>query len=123
MKKLKPQISILLLIIVFTYSCSKKNDELQFPTCEITSPSSGDEFIQGEIVTVMVEASDPDGSIKKADFNINNVRLYVSETPPPYVWNWNTTNYEPGIYNIRVIVYDDADLEGEQTINVTIIAN
>ena len=122
MKKLKPQISILLLIIVLTYSCSKKNDEKQFPTCEITSPSPGDQFTQGTLVTIMVEASDPDGSINKVDFNIDSVRLYVSETPP-YVWNWDTTNYEPGIYNIRAIAYDDADLEGEQTISVTIIAN
>lgn len=96
MKKLKPQISILLLIIVFAFSWSEKDDEKQFPICEITSLSPGDQFTQGTLVTIMVEASDPDGSIKKVDFNIDNVRLYVSETPP-YVWNWDTTNYEPGI--------------------------
>lgn len=118
MKKLKPQISIFILILFFVSSCNK-DSENQSPTCEITSPSFGDEFIQGDIVNITVEANDPDGSIKEVRFYIDDVGKSSSNSFP-YNYDWDTENVDEGNHSIKVVAIDDGSLQTEMTTEVNI---
>lgn len=122
MIKLKPQISILILILFIAYGCPKDDENLP-PTLKITSPITGEVFIQGDIVTISVDAEDPDGSIKEVRFYIDDVGKY-SLSNFPYNYDWDTKGVEiDGIHKIKVIVTDDGNLETENSLDVTIDVN
>lgn len=59
--------------------------------------------VQGTL-NVTVNATDDIG-ISKVEFYINNVNVFT-RTSSPYSFVWNTTQYQDGSYQFKVIVYD-----------------
>jgi len=90
------------------------------PECEITSPQNGDQFYQGETVTINVTASDSGGSISNVKFYIDN-QLKYTDNSSPYSWNWNTSTYSLGNHTIKVVATNNQGKTAEESIVVTLI--
>ena len=122
-KKLIIILSVLVstLIIISIASCGKDEEKTnQPPTCEITSPSSGQEFTKGETVTISVEAQDDDGSITEVRFFIDNVGK-GSATSFPFNYNWNTDNENLGNHTLKATSIDNSGESTSDEINVNIV--
>lgn len=113
-KKLQTLFVIILLIFV---GCKKEN---QPPTCEILSPEFGSTFKKGEMVTISVDASDEDGTISEVRFYVDGIGKSSSKAWP-YNFDWDTDQEGPGNHIIKVVAIDNLNLEGEATINITIL--
>lgn len=109
-------------ILVLSIVSCKDEDEIenQSPTCEITTPNFGDEFAQGDIVTISVDASDPDGSIKEVRFYIDDVGKSSTKNFP-YNYDWDTSDTDFGSHTIKVVAIDDKNNEATSSIDVTLI--
>ncbi len=84
------------------YFFASTNDEL--PTVQITSPSNGSTFTEGNDITIDVNASDSDGNIIKVEFYLNSVKLGESNVAP-YSYTWSSV--PAGDFNLTAVVYDD----------------
>ncbi len=112
-------------ILVFTLalpgleSC-RKNVANHAPTCKITSPRSGDEFYQGDSVTISVNASDEDGAVADVKFIIN-AELKETVTQPPYTYVWHTEDESIATHTIVAIATDDAGSKTSDEVRVDIV--
>jgi hypothetical protein len=57
------------------------------PVVHLTSPEDGITVLAGESIRVEAEASDPDGTITKIEFFVNNDKV-AKDTVAPYVYLW-----------------------------------
>ena len=109
---------LLYIILLLTVVCGCEKD--QPPTCVITSHQNGSEIILGRIVTISVTATDPDGSIQKVRFYVDNI-LIVAVEDYPFDFIWEVDNVDLGKHVIRAVAVDDENLEGETSIEIEII--
>ena len=99
------RLSVVSLIISFLFilSCEDKVEiDTTPPELTIVSPTSSSTV--GEIVQIKVQTTDESG-ILKVDFYIQNSKV-LSDTTLPYEYEWNTTQVQDGVYNIKVISYE-----------------
>jgi len=80
-----------------------------WPQAVIQSPTNGAVFTQPEPVPIAVEASDPDGQVKRVDL-FWGTTLVASLTNAPYLFQWEELG--PGNYTLIAQVVDDSDLTG-----------
>jgi hypothetical protein len=78
-----------------------------FPRVTISSPTDGVTITQPGPVSIAVDASDPDGSVRKVILFWGPSVLAVL-TNAPYTFQW--TNLSPGSYTLTAQVVDDAGL-------------
>ncbi|WPR73553.1 Ig-like domain-containing protein [Algoriphagus sp. NG3] len=57
------------------------------PSVSITSPKSGEQFIQGDNISITADASDSDGTVTRVDF-YNGSTMLGTDTSSPYSFNW-----------------------------------
>ena len=72
--------SLLIFIALLFEACKKEDETNNWPTCEITSPSDGEEYKQGEIIPVSVAATD-DGSIAEVRFFVDDANKASADSP------------------------------------------
>lgn len=108
-------------LILIAYGCDKTEEiENKAPTCTITNPYNGDEIIQGETVTIYVNADDTDGYVTEVKFYSNNTLINIS-TSFPYKCEWNTLNQEKGTCSIQAIAKDNDGKIKTDEITITIL--
>lgn len=103
------------LIFGLIFASCEKN---QSPTCDITSPADESEFYTGETITIVVEASDPDGNVDEMRLFVDDVFVGLSMVIP-YVYDWDTENEKDGFHVIQATARDD---EGNITEDEIIIS-
>lgn len=60
------------------------------PTVNITSPSSGATFVEGDLVAISANATD-DGTVTQVEFFVNGVTVGVDNTgPAPFTFTWTS---------------------------------
>ena len=108
-------IGLLALCTLVFQACKK--DENKAPSCEITTPSDGEECTQGEVVTISVIAADSDGSIAEVQFFIDGENK-GSMSSSPYNYNWDTSGEIIGNHTLKAISIDNdgASISDELTI-------
>lgn len=74
------------------------------PKITVSSPVDGASFLTGESVTLASTAYDSDGSIDSVVFYVNG-QWFATLTGEPY--SKEIENLEPGIYNVKAVVYDN----------------
>ncbi|MDA3819621.1 MAG: FISUMP domain-containing protein [Candidatus Delongbacteria bacterium] len=114
MKRSLTILSIALLAVFF--GCEKNSA----PTCEITSPDNNQEITQGDVVTISVEAEDPDDNLKEVRFYIDDENIGTT-SGSPYSCSWNTAGVAEGSHNIEATAIDDEGDEASDNITVTIV--
>src|SRR5262249_23299617 len=75
-----------------------------FPSVLITSPTNGAAFTAPTNIPIMVDASDPDGSIRRLDF-YDGAALIGVVTNAPFTLVW--TNAHPGNHGLKAVATDD----------------
>ena len=105
------------LFLVLFFSCKEAN---QSPECVITEPDPGSTYQPGEIVSVIIEASDPDGTVTGVKLYIDDTEVY-STSESPYEYDWNTMSETYGSHTIKAVVTDDQGDTGSDEISVGII--
>jgi len=117
-KRLYP---LLFISVLIYWGCEEEQPEevdTTPPTVSISSHSSGQSV--NEIVTIVVTTQDNEG-ISKVEFFIDD-SLVLTDSEPPYQYDWNTTQYEDNSEHIvKVISYDNSDNSTEsQPIMLTV---
>ena len=89
------------------------------PQVVITNPQNGS--IVSGIVDVNVTSND-EYNVAWTSIYINGTLVYNATGPGPHVYEWNTTESGPGIYNITAVASDTAGNTNTTTVLVTVAA-
>ena len=121
MKSYTLLISFLIFGFVLFQACNKEeqqpvNDD---PLCTIIVPNEGQEFIVGETITITINASDADGSIKDISILVNDDQIATLSTSP-FEYDWNTNGENPGSFTIKAICTDNQGATGDAETTVTL---
>lgn len=76
----------------------------QLPLVSILTPTNGASFLQGDIVSINVTATDPDGKVATVDLYSGNNRL-VRWTQSPYLFDWKEAPL--GSVPLRAVAIDN----------------
>ncbi len=88
------------------------------PTVFIASIPESDEFVAPANVKINVIAEDTDGAITKVEF-YNGDTLLATDTYYPFSYTW--PDVAAGVYNIKVIAYDDDNATATTTFAVVTV--
>ena len=77
----------------------------QPPTATLTAPAAGATFSAGQTITLMANASDPDGTVSKVDFRANGT-IVGTATTAPYQVSWIPP--APTTYSLTATATDNA---------------
>ena len=112
--------SIFLSFSLITVSCKKNEEppEQPQPLCKIITPPNGTVVQQGMLVSVEADISNM-GENAKVAFWVDSVQI-VQVSEAPYEFNWNTAEWDTGMYVIRADAYEGIVLVSDQ-INVNLI--
>ena len=101
------------------FQACEKNNNTQSPTCIITNPVNDQQIPKGDIVPIIVEAADTDGSIAEVNIFIDAEKL-GSQALPPYNISWNTSNESLGNKIIKAVSIDNNNNQKTDEITVVI---
>ena len=105
MRKMRSVLNVVFLIPFLLLSACK-GKENSAPKCEIVSPADGERIIQGDPVTIVVEADDKDGAITEVRLLIDS-ELTKQTDQSSITYEWNTSATEVGIHVVSAIASDD----------------
>lgn len=90
------------------------------PVCNIVSPTNNESFGKGSLITIEVNATDPDGRIEEVQFFINGIGMASTDFPYRYVWN--TKGFESGSHIIKAVAIDNQGIRTEdiRTIEISV---
>jgi uncharacterized protein (TIGR02145 family) len=125
MKKIYFTLLVLFALLITIANCSKDNNEPPPspnlpPTCNIITPTQGQEIAIGETVIISVEATDSDGSIAEVLFYIDGIEK-GSDNSSPYNYNWETSNESIGNHTLKAISFDNNGDSSAVEISVIIV--
>ncbi|MHA7055800.1 polysaccharide lyase [Aquimarina sp. M1] len=101
---------------VWTNCSDTDNEENQMPTLSLTSPAQNS-YVQGDDITVAINANDTDGTIIKHEIFVNEELV---DTDGQYFTPHIIDNIQPGEYTIRVIVADNDGATNEVSKTITV---
>ncbi|MGO2324007.1 chitinase C-terminal domain-containing protein [Vibrio casei] len=87
------------------------------PTSSLTSPVTGAEITEGDVVTLSATANDADGTVARVDFLVNGVVISQS-TSAPFTASWTAAS---GTHTFGSIAYDNegaASPESKVTLDI-----
>ena len=109
-----------LVLSTLVFQACEKEEPNKSPSCEITTPSDGEECTQSEIVTISVTAVDIDGSIAEVKFLIDGGSI-GSVISSPYNYDWNTTDESLGNHTIKATCIDNDGARSSDEVTIEII--
>lgn len=80
------------------------------PEVEIVQPTDGSVVTVGDLVEIVVEASDQDGTLRRVEFRIDGQAMARVEAGP-YSWTWDTSGQTSLSHTITVIARDESGME------------
>jgi len=110
----------LMVISALVFHACKEDESNTPPSCEITTPSDSEEYMQGEIITISVTAFDSDGDIDKVLFVIDDVSK-GSVSSSPYNYEWNTAGESLGNHTLKATSTDDEGGSTSDQVTIEII--
>ena len=121
MKTLKTQLTAIIVLLIIITACTKDETLNTTPVCEITAPNNGQEFTQGENITISVDAEDSDGDITEVRFYIDGEEKGSAHSSP-YNYTWNTSGENTGSYALKATSYDNNSSYSSDEISIKLIA-
>lgn len=97
---------LLFFSVIAFQACNKADESNNLPSCNITSPSDGDIYASGDIVTISATATDSDGNIDRVQFYIDGLSK-TSVSTPPYKFEWNTGSESIGNHMLKATSFDN----------------
>lgn len=90
----------------------------QLPEVVLTAPLEGSTYIVGEEITITANATDPDGTIDRVNFKVND-DFYRSDLTPPYSQTFLPER--AGDYRLAVRGFDNDNGSTEVFVTVTVV--
>ena len=87
------------------------------PACNIKYPASGDNFYEGETITIKAGVGDSDSSIRKVEF-LRNGRLIGQDTAYPYTYSMS--GVAKGNYSLSARVFDNGKSKISAPVFITV---
>lgn len=88
------------------------------PVVSISTPGNGSLYIAPATITIVANASDPDGTISKVEFFSGSVKL-GERTTPPYSYIWS--NVTEGTYSLNAVATDNLNsTKSSSLVSVTV---
>jgi len=112
-------ISFFIVLVIFIITDCEKEKGNQPPECVIVTPAENTSFEKGEIVAILIETSDPDGTVKEINLYIDGV-LVTSKQDSSLSYEWNTGDAVVGSHEIKAIAFDELELETSSIVNISI---
>ena len=122
MKKSKLLLAMLIVSLLFIFSCSEDNtsSDNEPPTVAITNPADNSEFVLGEMISITADATDNE-EIKEVRFYINGDFVSLDEEEP-YEYEWDTGNTRDADHSIYAKAYDTNDnTKTSEVITITLL--
>ena len=92
------------------------NDTI-IPACNIKYPVTGDNFFEGETITIRASVGDSDSSIKKVEVHRNG-RLIGQDTSYPYTYSMS--DVATGNYALTARVFDNGKSKKSVPVFITV---
>ena len=121
--KIKPiniSLILVLLSLIAIISCKKESTTTQSSNFGITAPSSGQELVRGDLVTISVDYDDLSSNLVEVRFFINGVGKQ-SVTSFPFNYEWNTSSESLGNYKLKATGIDNSGVTSTDEITVKLI--
>ena len=96
---------------------SASSPENQPPQITLTAPVNGSEYLTGEVVKLMANASDKDGTVAKVTFYDNGGMVGI-DTTKPYAHNWVAVK---GVHRFNAVAVDDKGASAESNTAVVTV--
>lgn len=90
----------------------------QKPSVTLTSPAEGSTFELGETIALSADGSDPEGSLEKINFLIDDA-FYRTDSDLPYQASFTPT--EVGTYKVTALAFDADGLTEESVVTINVI--
>lgn len=107
---------IIILIVLSLSACIKEKP----PTCSITFPANNEEFEQGEMVRIIVDADDENGTVSVVRFYVDGIGV-GSSASFPFIFDLNTEGVDLGMHTIKAEARDDDGLKATDEVSIRII--
>jgi len=107
------------------FSQGNSTPENNAPVVSFANPSNNAKLSVGELLSVAVNADDPNGDIVSVSLSINNDFVRV-EKKAPYGWGNNDSelqNLSPGTYQLTATAEDNDGLTTQASTSITIEEN
>jgi hypothetical protein len=91
------------------------------PTVNLVSPTNGSTFVWGQNITVIADATDPDGSVTNVQF-FQGTNYLAEKSEGPFFQL--LTNVQPGIYQFKATAFDDFGLSATSSpVTITVLGS
>lgn len=108
-------------IIIPIHSCEKDEEQSNTnPTCSIINPLNDEEVIQGETVTISVEAHDSEQTVEEVQFFIDDISKGIV-TSAPYFFKWDTKKEQISEHTIRAKATNSIGKSNSDKIDISIV--
>ncbi|MBO9702608.1 MAG: DUF5060 domain-containing protein [Sporocytophaga sp.] len=87
------------------------------PTVSLTSPASNQTYGSTEVINIIANAIDANGTISKVDFFLDGTPIFTDQTSP---YTYSTTGLTPGTHSIKVKATDNAFASASDSVIITI---
>lgn len=101
-------------------SCNKENTPNQSLQFGITSPTSGQELIRGELITISVDYNDLSSNLIEVRFFIDGIGKQ-SVTSFPFNYEWNTSSESLGNHILKSTAIDNSGVTSSDEVTVKLI--
>ncbi|MDZ7702963.1 MAG: Ig-like domain-containing protein [Trueperaceae bacterium] len=109
--------------ISLTLLAAGQGEPNEAPEAFWVDPFAGQQFEVGSSLPLVVEATDPDGTISGVRFFANNTLVGNDTTPGDgFGTVFDTTNLTLGSYELRAVATDDDGARGEAIISIELVA-
>lgn len=89
----------------------------QPPTVNLSTPTNGQQFSPGEVISIQANATDPEGSVAAVDF-FDGTTLLAHVTSTPWRWDWSGATL--GAHALSAVAYDNQWLASQASTAVPI---
>ncbi len=107
------------ILIISSTSCNKDNGETQSLTTRITSPSNGQEFARGDVITISTTVDNVSTVGMEVRYYIDDIGK-SSVTSFPYNYEWNTSDEELGNHTIKATSIESSGLAKSDEITIVL---
>jgi len=105
------------LTITFEVIDNDQPDDSTSPTINITQPTNGSTFVEGNDIEIKANASDSDGTVTKVEFYRGSNKI-GEDTNAPYTQM--LSNVEPGNYELMAMAFDNDGNTSSSTVSVEV---
>ncbi len=109
----------MLFLALLPCACGILDPDGVAPEVRIVQPADQSVVEVGDLVEIVVEASDEDGTLRHVEFRIDGQVVARDETSP-FAWTWDTTDEPKLRHMITVVAEDDSGIQSRDSVAIQV---